>query len=437
MRLKKICPLFFCIFSSLISLSQVNKDNSILFITDLSNNRFQEAYDLLDSTTKQAITLKVMEETWKGLQNQVGGYQSYSTIKTESKNNLEIIIVACQFQKSNLDFKLVFNEENKIMGFFFIPPQPTVSYQKASYDNESYYVESKIVVKSGKFSLPGILTMPKKKGNVPIVVLIHGSGPSDKDESLGPNKIFKDIASGLAANGIASIRYDKRTKVYASTLNPDSVTLKEEIIDDVNSAINMASSLQGVNPSEIYLLGHSLGGMVAPKIASENSKVKGIILFAANARPLQDLLLEQTRYVISADGLNDNEKLQLDALDKQVKLSKQSTLSTKTSRSELPMNIPAFYWIYLNNYKQVETAIKLHQRILVLQGERDYQVTQDDFTIWKKNLGANKNATLKSYPKLNHLFIAGENKSEPKDYETSGNVDYQVIQDISEWINKK
>lgn len=431
MKKYSIFLFLFAFFNSILT-AQISESD--LFIKSLTTGDNNTAYGLFDTLISKKIPPAQFNTIWTSLQSQLGSYKTHGSTRIEESN---ITYTPFEFEKGTLDLKLVFTAQKKIMGFFFVPAKLVASYKKAEYDNPANYTEKDIIVKTGTYSLPGILTQPVGKANTPIVILLAGSGPTDKDEAIGPNKFLRDIAVGLAANGIASLRYDKRTKVYASELNPDSVTLKEEVIEDANSAISMVNTFANVNSSEIYLLGHSLGGMVAPKIASDNSKVKGIILLAANARPLQDLLLEQTKYIMSLDGLNDNEKSQLDALDKQVKFSKQSSLTSKTTRSELPMNIPAPYWIYLNNYKQVETAGKLKQRIFILQGERDYQVTLDDFNIWKKGMGANKNVTLKSYPKLNHLFIAGENKSEPKDYETPGSVDSKVIQDISEWINKK
>jgi dienelactone hydrolase len=104
----------------------------------------------------------------------------------------------------------------------------------------------------------------------------------------------------------------------------------------------------------------------------------------------------------------------------------------------MPMGIPAGYWLYLNNYHQTEVAAQLKTSMLILQGERDYQVTMVDFGLWKKALVKNADVTFKSYPKLNHLFIEGEGpaKSTPSEYEVPSHVAGYVINDIADWIAK-
>jgi uncharacterized protein len=278
--------------------------------------------------------------------------------------------------------------------------------------------------------------LPSNKKNIPIIILVHGSGPNDKDETIGPNKVFRDLAVGLAANGVATLRYDKRTRVYAKDLKPDSITIKEETIEDALSAIKLASTFSEIDKFQIYILGHSLGGMLAPEIAAESKNLKGIILLAANARPLEDLIVDQTNYILSLDSLTGAEKEQLHILEMQVAKVKSNTLTIQTVASELPLGVHANYWMVLNKYHPLETVKKLKSRILILQGERDYQVTMIDYALWKKELSDNKNASFKSYPKLSHLFIEGEGNSTPSEYENAGNVADYILTDISEWIKK-
>lgn len=435
--MKKSILLILCLIYSLINYSQINENNSIIFITHLSNSEFPNAYSHFDTIIKEQLALKTLGATWNELQKQVGTYKSYSTITTEKEGEYQIVFVACQFKNEDLDLKLIFNNKSKIVGFFFVPPQPKAVYNIPTYDKANKYIEMEITIQTGGYSLPAILTLPKNKKNLPILILVHGSGPNDKDETIGPNKIFRDLAVGLASNGIATIRYDKRTKVYAEKLNEISneITVKEETIEDAISAINIAKEYSEIDKSKIYLLGHSLGGMLAPRIAQVNSDLKGIILLAGNARPLEDLILEQIQYILSIDGLTSAEQQQIDELTKQIKKVKSNELDLQTSKTELPLNVPASYWIDLKKYNQVETAKQLKQSILILQGERDYQVTMADFTTWKKELNNNKTIFI-SYPKLNHLFIEGVGQCIPSEYEKQGNVSEDVINDITKWIKE-
>jgi dienelactone hydrolase len=269
-------------------------------------------------------------------------------------------------------------------------------------------------------------------------VLIHGSGPNDRDETIGPNKPFRDLAWGLASCGIAVLRYEKRTKQHAVKFTQEimeHLTVKEEIIDDVLSAVDILRHTNGIDATRIYVLGHSLGAMVLPRIALADSKIRGLILMAGPTRPLEDLTLDQVRYISGLDGtITSEEKTYLDTLSHQVARVKDPSLSPSTPAALLPLGLPANYWLDLRNYSPAETAKKLKQPMLILQGGRDYQVTDVDFKGWKSTLTSHTNVQFKLYPDLNHLFISGEGKSTPADYGISGHVAEQVITDISNWI---
>jgi dienelactone hydrolase len=287
--------------------------------------------------------------------------------------------------------------------------------------------------------MPGILTLPNGVKNPPVIILVHGSGPNDKDESLGPNKTFKDLAIGFARKGFATIRYDKRTKVYGSQLakNTHDATVNDETIDDVISAVNMADTMKGLDNKRIYVVGHSLGAMLAPRIASQSKKIKAIVMMAGDSRLLEDVMIYQMGYLASLDTTDMKEKqMSKDAMVKKLEYAKSPNLKPDAPDSLLPYGVSAPYWIDINHYNQIKTAEELKIPILILQGERDYQVTMDDFNLWKEKLGNHKNVTLKSYPKLNHLFMEGDGKSTPQEYEKPNHVPLYVITDIANWLNK-
>ena len=110
-------------------------------------------------------------------------------------------------------------------------------------------------------------------------------------------------------------------------------------------------------------------------------------------------------------------------------------LPADTKASDLPLGLPVSYWRDLKAHDPAAGAAKLKMPILVLQGERDYQVTMADFAGWKKAL--KKNATLKSYPALNHLFMEGKGKSRPAEYMKAGHVAKEVIDDVAKWVKAR
>ena len=212
------------------------------------------------------------------------------------------------------------------------------------------------------------------------------------------------------------------------------VTLDNEVMIDVKSAIKHARSMEGTK--RVFVLGHSLGAMLAPKIAIENDDLEGIIMLAGNARPLEELILEQYNYLLKTDGISQEEQEILDELELQLRNLEKLKQNPEESVLDLPLGLPSSYWKSLINYQQLEEIKLVEARILVLQGERDYQVTMQDFTIWKKALISHKNAQFKSYSKLNHLFMEGDGPSRPGEYQVEGNIPDYVIDDIANWIMK-
>lgn len=302
---------------------------------------------------------------------------------------------------------------------------------------ESKYTEKEVQVKTGNFILPGTLALPAESGTYPVVILVHGSGPANRDEAGGPNKPFRQIAHGLAQRGIASIRYDKRTYVYRQqpTGEGKELTPEEEVVEDALSAIRLAKETPGVDSRKIFLLGHSLGGMMAPMIASKSKDLAGIIIFSGPSRPFGDCLADQLAYVLSqTPQAMDTARINgLYRLADNVRKAGTDEFDTETG---VFLQLPVAYWDYLRQYDQVETAAKLQIPILVMQGERDYQVTMKDFEGWKLGLKDKPKVSFYSYPKLNHLYMESEGPASPMDYLRPGQVASYVLDDLANWLER-
>lgn len=432
--MKKIFLLALFICLGKVSFSQnvislFSKANDFFYY--MEEGKYDSAHLYFDASEQTKISPEKLKQIWESVKAKFGKVNSLDAIQSKVQGEFFTVTVEGKFEKDDQNFILGFNKAEKLVGMYMQPKLAT--YTLPSYADTTKYQENSVYLGAKGHQLATIITTPKNASNFPIVVLVHGSGPSDMDETVGGNKPFKDLAVGLAAKGIASIRYVKRTLLYANEFGK-AFTVKEEVTDDALAAIAMAKTVKGVDLKNIYLLGHSLGGMLAPQLASMAPELNGIILAAAPARKLTDIIIDQNKYFfdLSKDTTAAGKK-QFDDILTEVNRSKITELGNIKPDS-LIIGLPASYWVNLNTYNQVAVASKLKKRIFVVQGGNDFQVSQQDYTIWDAALNKKKNASFKFYPELNHLLTPQTEKGTTAQYQTPANVSEKLIDDISLWI---
>ena len=391
-------------------------------LADLQAGHYQAVESRFDDKMKAALSVEKLQATWVSVEAQVGKLKSCGAARENEQSGYHRVELPCSFERAQLDFKLAFAPDQRIGGMLITPAQPAASAPPP-------YAVSVDEVKVSVKGLPGILTLPKGAGPFPTVVLVHGSGPHDADETIGPQKPFRDLALGLAAKGIATLRYEKRTHKEGALFTVErKYTVKDETIDDARAAVEVAQANPRVDGKRVVVLGHSLGGYVAPRIADGDAHVAAIVIMAGSVRPLEDLVIEQTRYLAP-----DDKQLQAQA-DASARAIKDPKLEGGTTVDLLGAKLPGSYFLDLRKYDAAATAAKLAIPILVLQGERDYQVRRADYDLWARALAGHKNATLKLYPTLNHLFQAGSGPSKPAEYLQPGHVAAEVTDDIARFV---
>jgi hypothetical protein len=421
---------------STVSFEDLNVSARI-FINRLLHADYTGAISQFDDQMKSVFSEAKLQESWKGLVTDAGTLLHLTLTRTAEMENYKILIIKVEFQRTIIDVQVVFNDQSEISGLNFMPVE--IVYNPPDYVNESSFHEVDVVVGEGKWALPGTLTIPNVSGPFPGVVLVHGSGPNDRDESIGPNKTFRDLAWGLASQGVAVLRYDKRTFKYAKELTPDLVaemTVKEEVIDDALLAVDLMRQSEGIDGERVFLLGHSLGATVAPRIALQDQDLAGLIIMAGITRSLEDTIVDQFTYLYSLGGsMTEQQEKDLEVLKVKVERLKDPDISDDISPQDLPLGVPLAYWKDLHDNSTLDALESLKMAILVLQGGRDYQVlASKDFEGWKTVLKDRDNASFKIFPKLNHLFISGEGKSTPQEYTIEGHVDGEVIEFIIQWM---
>jgi fermentation-respiration switch protein FrsA (DUF1100 family) len=176
--------------------------------------------------------------------------------------------------------------------------------------------------------------------------------------------------------------------------------------------------------------------MLVPRIAALDPGLAGAISLAGCARPLERAILEQTTYLAHADGtVTPDEQKGIDDAQKLVE-SVAALKASDAAGSLRFLNVPASYWLDLRGYDPPAVAKGQRLPMLILQGERDYQVTMDDFARWQASLGGRRDVTFRSYAALNHQFMAGTGKSLPAEYLMASHVSEEVVNDIAAWIKR-
>ncbi|MEV5964020.1 alpha/beta fold hydrolase [Kribbella sp. NPDC051952] len=294
------------------------------------------------------------------------------------------------------------------------------AWTQPPYADPSLFVEQDITLEADGRTVPGTLTLPKEHPRIG-VVLLAGGGPFDRDETAGPNKPLKDLAWGLASRGIAVLRFDKVTANRPEAMTEPGYTMTAEYVPHAIAAVR---ALQP-HVDQVFLVGHSMGGKVAPRIAAEEPLVAGLVIMAGDTEPMHHAAVRVLRYLGVPTEVVEQFAQQAAVVD-------SPELAVDTPAQELPFGLPGSFWLELREYDPVATAAKVDRPILILQGGRDYQVTvADDLPAWQRGL---PDATVEVLAADNHLFFPGTGPSTMADYEAPQHVDPEALTTIVSWL---
>lgn len=342
--------------------------------------------------------------------------------------------VPCRFSLIPVDFVLVL-ENSALAG---LTTAEYTEQKEAADENAANMREIDLALNApGLGELPGTLTLPEGDGPFPAVVLIHGSGVSNRDEAVLNVAPFRDLAEGLAEKGVAVYRFDKRTYVYGVQLASDTqFTLMDESVYDAVAAVQLLAGQPGIDPDRIFVLGHSLGGTAIPAIdqALKDAPVKarGYVLMAPGARPLDVMMREQYEFLYSLQPeITEEMQAQKDQLFRELDQLEHLDALSDTDRIS---NAYVPYWRWLAAYDVLGLAGEITVPCLLLQGEEDYQATMEDFALWKKAVEGHENWSFISYPDLVHVFITGKKTDGGQAYMKKEKMSPAVIRDIADFV---
>lgn len=397
---------------------------------------FDNVFVNLNSSLSESLDSDKIQEAWFSVVTEPS--ENFKTLKTDYSFTATeaTVVTSIKGTSSVVNISTTFDGDGLLSGLWLRPG----TGEETAVNTIENDVLKEIAIKVGAtdYKMDGILTLPKNTEKPPVVILIQGSGSSDMNEQIGENKPFMDIAHGLAALGVASVRYDKRYYSSLEMLQNDftTLTIYDEVIDDANAAIELAAADERLDKNNIFIVGHSLGGMLAPKIAQDNTKVKGFVSIAGTLRKIQDLILDQNKAALDAsEEYTDEEKANL---LKQItdELDKTQNITEPISPDAVAMGYPLSYWHSMNEIDGAAIVKELTIPMLILQGSDDFQVYADvDFKLWQETLGERENVAYKEYEGLNHLMMTSNGRTDATEYDIAGNVSQEVIDDIGAFIN--
>ena len=414
-------------------------ESSEAFITALAADDFAAAVSMLNRTMARLMNEAALRDTWEQITARAGAFVSFHKTENATADGYYICNVTSQHESSGVLLRVVFDKNGLVAGFF-IMDYPVIADDEPA-QHEGFADEAVTIGAGTDFPLSGILSMPDNvTGKVPAAVIVHGSGPNDMNLTMFSNKPYRDIAEYLAANGIAVLRYNKRTYTYGA-LDGGS-TVSEETIEDAILAAEILKADPRIDDNRVFIIGHSLGGMLAPRIHAEGGDFAGLILLAGSPRFLLDISRDQNVAYINAAMEGAEMEAALSQLeeswDEQI-MALVNLPDDEAKQTPVDAGMSAYYIkdLYENPASKYLEGITVP--MLIMQGTSDLQVLADtDFALYKELLAAKSNVTFKLYEGLNHLFMTGISGTSilnlMDEYAIEGNVDAGVLADIAEWV---
>ena len=403
--------------------------------------QFAQLRDLFTEGLRPMVTAAALQAAWETALAEHGPVSTVGVPVSEPvAGDMVAVKVPLAFERGALTLAVYLSGAGQLTGLQLEPAanaEPAAPWQPPSYADPDRFDEHDVTLGSGPLAVPGTLSLPRAAGPHPALLLLGGSGPVDRDGTILRSRPLKDLAWGLASQGVAVLRFDKVTYAHPDQVGANrAFTVADEYLPDALAGLGLLRNHPAIDAARVFAAGHSLSGTVAPRVAAADPAVAGLVILAGGTEPLAWAAVRQVRYLASLDPASAAAAQPgIDAMTAQAMRVDAPDLSPETPDHELPFGVPAAYWLDLRGYDPVAVAAGLGRPMLILQGGRDYQVTvADDLSRWQAGLGPKPGVTIGVYPPDNHFFFPGAGQSSPAELATAQHVDPDVIADIHHWL---
>lgn len=396
---------------------------------------FEAAHDRLVGAAAEQSSAADIQQGWEQIVAGSGEFDSILSAEYQAvENGFVVVSVETAFTRVRNIWTVSLTDEG--VASAQVTGQKQFAWDPPSYADEAAFEEWTVTLEApGSCELGGTLTVPGSEGSVPGVVVGHGSGPVDRDGTFGPNRPYKELAWGLASRGVAVLRYDKRT--HACDVDRSDVTIDDVVTDDALTALERLRAEDRVAGDSVFFVGHSLSGGLAPRIATRDGALAGVVMLAPGlARPLVDSILDQQRHLLDVQGVTGEEREQAIA---ELEARTEQVRSLDIGDDEVVFGLGGReYFETLAGYDALETAAELEIPLLLGQGGRDYQITvEDDLPLWQEALSGQSTAQFEVYDDLNHLFQRSKGpRTNTEYYQPEAVLAQRVVEDIAAFVEE-
>ncbi|WP_063000673.1 alpha/beta hydrolase family protein [Nocardia mikamii] len=392
----------------------------------LCAGRFGEAYEHFGTSLRALLSLENLTAAWH---REIGPEATPGAAEVRDG----VVAVPVPDREATVLLSVV---RGKLGGLRIV--HDVALWQPPHYADAAAFDEEEIDLATAAGPVPGTVSVPRRGATPrPAVVLLGGGGPFDRDGTAGANKTMKDIAWGLATGGVIVLRFDKPSHLEAARGgNWAEIPPTADYVPPAVAAVRALRARADVDPRRIFVLGHSMGGRYAPRVAVAEPTIAGLILLSADTQPMQRAAVRVARYLMTVAPESARAMLpDPEELLAQAERVERADLSESTPAGELPLGLAAGTWLDLREYDPVATAITVRKPMFIAQGGRDYQVTVvDDLAGWDRGLGDRDDVDIRVYESDDHMFFTGSGTSRPSDYAAPQHVDGAVVADIAVWM---